>query len=135
MAEQLEVEIVSPEGVTYSGTAQMVIARTVEGGDIAFCAGHIPFLGVLTSWSMEVVRSADERDIFAVHRGFVTVSNNKVTILSDMSEAADEIDSGRARKALERAQRRLEVDSDDTAVTALERAKLRLRISSLANTG
>ena len=80
MAVELDVELVSPEEVTYSGSAEMVIVRTVEEGDIAFQAGHVPFLGVLAPWSVDVLRPGGERDTFAVHRGFVEVSQNKVTI-------------------------------------------------------
>lgn len=86
MAELLAVELVSPESVSYSGVAEMVIARTVEGGDIAFQAGHAPFVGVLADWTVDVVRSDGERDRFTVRRGFVEVRDNKVTILSDASE-------------------------------------------------
>ena len=99
MAVELDVELVSPEEVTYSGTAEMVIVRAVEEGDIAFQAGHVPFLGVLAPWSVDVLRPGGERDTFAVHRGFVEVSHNKVTILSDVSETADEIDIARAEQA------------------------------------
>ena len=140
MNEQLGVELVSPEAVTYSGTAEMVVARTIEGGDIGFCAGHTPFLGVLDIWSVEVVRSTGERDVFAVHRGFVKVSNNKVTILSDVSEPADQIDIIRAENALKRVQQTLEELEKSNAeensaeiaeaTTALQRAELRLRVAS-----
>ena len=40
-----QVEVVSPEAVSYTGEAEMVIARTVGGGDIAFQTGHVPFIG------------------------------------------------------------------------------------------
>ena len=56
MAVELDVELVSPEEVTYSGSAEMVIVRTAEEGDIAFQAGHVPFLGVLAPWSVDVLR-------------------------------------------------------------------------------
>ncbi len=131
MAVELDVELVSPEEVTYSGTAEMVIVRTVEEGDIAFQAGHVPFLGVLAPWSVDVLRPGGERDTFAVHRGFVEVSHNKVTILSDVSEAAGEIDAARAEAARQRASEVLAADADDAgAAAALERAELRLRIAS-----
>ena len=45
----MQVELVSPERILFSGEADMVICRTVDGGDIAFLAGHAPFLGALTS--------------------------------------------------------------------------------------
>ena len=131
MAVELDVELVSPEEVTYSGSAEMVIVRTVEEGDIAFQAGHVPFLGVLAPWSVDVLRPAGERDTFAVHRGFVEVSYNRVTILSDVSEAADEIDVARAEAARRRASEALAADADDIyAAAALERAELRLRVAS-----
>ena len=60
-----QVELVSPESISYSGEAEMIIARTVEGGDIAFQPGHVPFIGVLSVWSVEVIRPDGERDIFA----------------------------------------------------------------------
>ena len=130
MAVELDVELVSPEEVTYSGTAEMVIVRTVEEGDIAFQAGHVPFLGVLAPWSVDVLRPGGERDTFAVHRGFVEVSHNKVTILSDVSEPADEIDVPRAEQARDQAAEALKSNPEDEAATAaLERANLRLRVA------
>ncbi len=131
MAVELDVELVSPEEVTYSGSAEMVIVRTVEEGDIAFQAGHVAFLGVLAPWSVDVLRAGGERDSFAVHRGFVEVGHNKVTILSDVSEAAGEIDIARAEQARDRAAESLKADSEDAAAAAaLERAELRLRVAA-----
>ena len=131
MAVDLDVELVSPEEVTYSGSAEMVIVRTTEEGDIAFQAGHVPFLGVLAPWSVDVLRPGGERDTFAVHRGFVEVSHNRVTILSDVSEAADEIDVDRATDARRRAAEALVANAEDAeAAAALERADLRLRVSA-----
>ncbi|MYE75436.1 MAG: F0F1 ATP synthase subunit epsilon, partial [Acidimicrobiaceae bacterium] len=106
------------------------IVRTVEEGDIAFQAGHVPFLGVLAPWSVDVLRPGGERDTFAVHRGFVEVSHNKVTILSDVSEPAGEIDVARAEAARDGADGALKADPDDgAAAAALERAELRLRVA------
>ena len=131
MAVELDVELVSPEEVTYSGSAEMVIVRTTEEGDIAFQPGHVPFLGVLAPWSVDVLRTGGERDTFAVHRGFVEVSHNKVTILSDVSESADEIDVARAEAARQRANETLATDAEDAeAAAALERAELRLRVAA-----
>lgn len=131
MAVELDVELVSPEEVTYSGTAEMVIVRTVTEGDIAFLAGHVPFLGVLAPWSVDVLRAGGERDTFAVHRGFVEVSQNKVTILSDVSESAEEIDVARAEQSRDRAAETLKASPDDeAAAAALERAELRRRVAA-----
>ena len=101
----------------------MVVARTVGGGDIAFQPGHVPFIGVLAIWSVEIVRPDGSRDVFAVHRGFVQVAGTKVSILSDVSEAATEIDVERARTALS-------MDGDNPQeAEARSRAEVRLRVA------
>ncbi|CAI8412090.1 MAG: ATP synthase epsilon chain [Acidimicrobiales bacterium AG-410-I20] len=126
-----QVELVSPEAITYSGEAEMVIARTVEGGDIAFQPGHVPFIGVLAVWSVEVIRPDGDRDVFAVHRGFVQVAGTKISVLSDVSEKSTEIDTSRAQQAKENAEAQLSQNSEDAeAADALARAELRLQVAS-----
>jgi F-type H+-transporting ATPase subunit epsilon len=128
----LTVELVSPEVVAYTGEAEMVIARTVGGGDIAFQPGHVSFIGNLAVWSVEVVKPDGTRDTFAVHRGFVQVSDDTVTVLSDVSENAVDIDTGRATEARDRARAALAADGDDEeAAAALARAELRLRVAGV----
>lgn len=125
------VELVSPEAVSYTGEAEMVIARTVDGGDIAFQTGHASFIGALAVWSVEVIKEAGDRDTFAVHRGFVQVNGEQVTILSDVSESAGEINVARAEAARDRAQEALRANADDEdAEAALTRAELRLRVAA-----
>ena len=127
-----QVELVSPESISYSGEAEMVIARTVEGGDIAFQPGHVPFIGVLSVWSVEVIRPDGERDVFAVHRGFVQVAGTKVSILSDVSEVADEIDIERAKEARLSVQEAIQSNSEDQeAIASLERSEVRLRVGGV----
>ena len=126
---KLQVEVVSPEAISYSGEADLVVVRTVEGGDIAFQAGHVPFIGLLQVWEAKIIRP-DGTDVFAVHRGFVQVSGDKVTILSDVAERVDEIDVPRAEAARATAQAALAADaSDEEAAAALVRANLRLRVA------
>jgi F-type H+-transporting ATPase subunit epsilon len=128
----LTVELVSPEVVAYTGEAEMVIARTVGGGDIAFQPGHVSFIGNLAVWSVEVVKPDGTRDTFAVHRGFVQVSDDTVTVLSDVSENAVDIDTGRATEARDRARAALAADGDDEeAAAALARAEIRLRVAGV----
>jgi F-type H+-transporting ATPase subunit epsilon len=127
-----QVELVSPESISYSGEAEMVIARTVEGGDIAFQPGHVPFIGVLSVWSVEVIRPDGQRDVFAVHRGFVQVAGTKVSILSDVSEAAEEIDIERAQEARSAAQELIGSNSEnEEALASLERSEVRLRVGGV----
>ena len=126
------VEVVSPETVSYTGEADMVVARTVDGGDIAFQEGHVPFIGALAVWSVDVIKDGGERDTCAVHRGFVQVSGEQVTILSDVSESVEEIDVARAQAARERYAAAVAADAeDDDAAAGLARAELRLRVAGV----
>ena len=125
-----QIELVSPEGISYSGEAEMVVARTLEGGDIAFQPGHVPFIGVLAVWSVDVIRPDGDRDTIAVHQGFVQVAGTRVSILSDVSESSDGIDVERARVARATAEAALAADKEDAdAAGALARAELRLRVA------
>ena len=125
-----QVELVSPEAISYSGEAEMVIARTLEGGDIAFQPGHVPFIGVLAVWSVDVVRPDGNRDTIAVHQGFVQVAGTRVSILSDVSEPSVDIDVDRARAAKGNAEAALTTDRNNAeSAGALARAELRLRVA------
>ena len=121
----LHVELVSPERLLYEGESSEVLARTVEG-EIGFLPGHIPFVGTLLPGVVQVYTDGGIQKI-AVHSGFIEVSNDHLTLLSDVSEMAEDIDVERARAALERAEQALAADSDDTeAAAAKARAMARL---------
>ena len=134
----LDVELVSPERIAYSGEAKMVICRTTTG-DIAFLPGHVPFIGVLSdaSGAASCSRTAASR-VIAVHQGFVEVSPTeegatRVTILSDVRELADAIDTARAEAAKARAEEALRADPDDVeAQDALKRAEVRLEVAAVS---
>jgi len=133
MAEALQVELVSPEKVIFSGEANMVITRTAGGGgEIAFQAGHAAFLGALVENHTRIFLTNGTIQDVAVHRGFVEVSGNptRVVILSDAAELAEDIDVDRAKEALERHKRLLKTESIETNVTdtvaAVARAEARL---------
>ena len=87
----MEVQLVSPEEVLYTGEARMVVVRTLGGGDIAFENNHAQFLGALADWPARVKFEDGTQQWFAVHGGFVEVGNNHVVILSDVAELAREI--------------------------------------------
>ena len=126
----MEVQLVSPEQVLYVGEADMVIARTLGGGEIAFLRGHAPFLGALADSSVRLVLSSGGQERFAVHGGFVEVAHDRVIILSDVAELASDIDTERARLAKERAEERLRTDAEDEdAQAALARAEVRLEVA------
>lgn len=129
----LQVELVSPEEVVLTTTASMVVVRTTDG-DIAFQAGHVPFVGVLAPERVRIYRDegADgDTQLIAVHSGFVEVAHDKVAILSGVAELAGDIDVDRANAAADRARGTLAEDPDDEeAAAALKRAEVRLAVAA-----
>lgn len=129
----LQVQVVSPERILWSGDAAMVTARTIEGGDISFLTGHAPFLGALEIGKV-IIRPAEGADLlFAVHGGFVEVSKNEVSLLTDVAEGSDQIDVERATTARDRAKAALAQDGEDAeARAALRRAEVRLDVAGVS---
>jgi len=126
----MQVELVSPERITFSGEANKVLVRTVEGGDIEFLAGHVPFIGVLQVSAAKII-DGDNAEVFAIHQGFVQMSGDKVTILSDVSERKDDIDIARAEASKAAAEAAVAADGEDAAAKgALRRAMIRLGVAS-----
>ncbi len=122
----LRVELVSPERIVYEGEAELVIARTTDG-EIGFQPGHVPFVGNLVSSVIRIALSDGGVQRIAVHSGFVEVSDNHVALLSDVAELAEDIDTDRAKNALDRANELLAGDSaNEEASKALQRAEVRL---------
>lgn len=136
MADPIIVEVVSPEKVLYSGTADMVVTRTAGGGEIAFQAGHAAFLGVLVENHTRVYQTDGKVQDIAVHRGFVEVSGTptKVSLLSDTAELSEDIDVARAKEALERHQRTLKVETTEEAIADAVAGKARAQ-ARLVTTG
>ena len=128
----MHVELVSPELILYSGDAEMVICRTIGGGDIAFLADHAPFLGALDDAIVRIRKADGEWEEAAVHYGFVHVRDNSVILLSDLAELASQIDFERARHDREELERKV-MDTDDAAVEArLRRVHVRLQLQGSA---
>jgi F-type H+-transporting ATPase subunit epsilon len=125
----LHVELVSPERILWTGEADMVVARTLGGGEIAFLTGHAPFVGALDIGQVKIHPAEGPDELFAVHGGFVEVSHDRVTILSDVAELASQIDVARAQAAAERAESALRSEADVEAEAALRRAHVRLAVA------
>lgn len=87
MAKTFQLDIVSPEGVLWSGEATFVVARTTDG-EIGILADHEPLMGALTTGVVSV-EGPDGRTTLAVHGGFVQVVDNKVTLLTDRAEIVE----------------------------------------------
>ncbi len=122
----IEVQVVSPERILWSGEADMVVTRTVSGGEIAFLTGHAPFVGALGIGVTRIRPPEGDEVRVAVHGGFVEVSDNRVSVLSDVAELASDIDRDRAEAARQRAEAELRSEHDAEGEAALRRAHVRL---------
>lgn len=122
--KQLRVELVAADRVVWSGDATMVIARTTEG-DIGILPGHAPVLSVIIEGVVDVRTAEGETWVAAVDAGFLSVANDRVSILSEYAEMSHDIDLEKARADLERAKSAGE--SDDDAREAVRRAEARIR--------
>ena len=71
----LQVELVSPERILFSGEAEMVVCRTSDG-ELAFLTGHAPFLGALVTGTVRVHRGGGDVVRAEVHGGFVQVDED-----------------------------------------------------------
>jgi F-type H+-transporting ATPase subunit epsilon len=126
------VQLVSPERVLYEGEAEMVVCRTTDG-EIAFLPGHVPFVGALGVAKVRIILPEKGEVAVAVHGGFVEVSGDHVTVLSDVAELPEQVDVVRAQTAKENAAQRLAADpADEAALAALARAELRLDVATAA---
>lgn len=124
MADNLQVELVSADRTVWSGEATMVIARTVEG-DVGVLRGHAPMLSLLTDAVVEISPEDGPVVVATVDGGFLSVSNDRVSILSEHVLLADEIDLDEARTELETA--RGLIGADDEAERRIRRAEARIR--------
>lgn len=108
----------------------MVTMRSGEG-DIAFLAGHAPFLGTVEVCVCKILLPDDRVEMAAVHGGFVRAAGDNLTVLAGVAELASEIDVNRAERALEAAERRLTQFDDASELAAIARARVRLDASQV----
>jgi F-type H+-transporting ATPase subunit epsilon len=101
----LQVQLVVPDGEIWSGEAQMVIAKTLDG-DIGVQTGHSPVLGILAEGSMVRIRPEEggaEEIRAAVSSGFFSIADDRVSILARQALLSTDIDTASARAALDAA--------------------------------
>jgi F-type H+-transporting ATPase subunit epsilon len=100
---EIQVHLVAVERELWTGKAQMVVARTVDG-DIGVMAGHSPLLAQLREgFAARIVETNGNVLGVAVHGGFLSVTKEGVSILAEDAQLSDEIDVTRARAAYEAA--------------------------------
>ena len=90
----LQVELVVPDGEVWSGPAQMVIAKTLEG-DLGVLTGHAPVLGILAEGSVVRIRPEEggEEISAAVSSGFFSIADDRVSVLARQARLSSDIDA------------------------------------------
>jgi F-type H+-transporting ATPase subunit epsilon len=127
---KLRVEFVTAERRVFSQEADFVVAPGVEG-DLGVLPRHIPLLTPLRIGEI-MVRNDGQEEFFFVGGGFLEVLPDKVVILADVAERAEDIDEARADAARKSAQDALAQDAGDAdAAAQLERAIFRLRVAEI----
>ena len=121
--EVLRLEIVTPDKVVLQADVDYVGAPGVDG-EFGVLAGHISLLAALSICGMYYKQGAHTHHAF-VSGGFAEVADNKVTILAEAAELADEIDVDRAQQAYERAKARLETPHPETDIARAQFAMRR----------
>ncbi|MBM4300879.1 MAG: F0F1 ATP synthase subunit epsilon [Deltaproteobacteria bacterium] len=133
MAEkQLLLEVVTPDRLVLSTEADVVVCPGVEG-QFGVLPGHIPFLSALDIGEM-YYRKGGQVEYLAISGGFAEVTGEKVTIVAESAEKGREIDVDRAKRALERAEKRLATTKTEEidwsrAEAALRRSLMRMKVA------
>jgi F-type H+-transporting ATPase subunit epsilon len=116
----LKLEIVTPEAKVYSDDVDMVTLPGVEG-EMGVYPQHVPLMTQLAAG--EVIARKGGKDVsLAVGHGFVEITGDRVSILTDMAIEADKIDAAKAEEAMKAAEARLAEKLEDEEVASISAA-------------
>jgi F-type H+-transporting ATPase subunit epsilon len=129
MADELMLEIVTPEKMVFSDKIEEVTLPGTEG-EFGVLRGHEAFLSSLNVGEMNFIKEG-KKTHYAINVGYAEVTADKVTVLIETAEKSDQIDKDRALKAKDKAESSLgQLNKDDVeyeiARAALARAIARL---------
>ena len=121
----LRVELVVPDRELWAGEARTVIAKTTEG-DIGVLTGHSPVFGVLAEGSLvEILCDGADPVRAAVSGGFLSVADDRVSILAAQARLAQEVDREEARRELDAALSETDTGPEEPSEAKYARALLR----------
>jgi F-type H+-transporting ATPase subunit epsilon len=125
----MAVELVAVERPVWSGKASEVFAETTEG-ELGILPGHTEMLGELAEGGIVKVTTIDGEDVAAaVFGGFLSVTHDKVSVLAEAAELADEIDASAAREQLSQA----DSEQDEERAESM-RARATARLKAVGET-
>lgn len=128
MANSFSFSLVTPERTLVTCEATMVTLRT-GSGDIAFMAGHAPFIGNVEPCVVTVTPTEGELLFAAVHAGFVHVANSEVRLLADHAELPEDIDIANVQATIAEMEAILMHAHDAEVEATLRRAHVRLELA------
>jgi F-type H+-transporting ATPase subunit epsilon len=120
----LHAALVVPDRELWSGEARTVIAKTTEG-DIGVLTGHSPVFGILAEGSVVEILTEDSAVRAAVSGGFLSVANDRVSILAAQAQLGDEVDPEQARRELDTAVAEAPAGGEEPAEAKYAKALLR----------
>jgi F-type H+-transporting ATPase subunit epsilon len=120
----LQVALVVPDRELWSGEASTVIAKTTEG-DIGVLTGRAPVFGILAEGSLVEIVNDESRVKAAVSGGFLSVADNKVSILAAQAQLGQDVDVAVTREELATALAEASPAAEDTPEARYARALLR----------
>ena len=127
----MRLEIVSAERVLFEGDVDVVVAPGIDG-ELGILPGHAALMTVLQPGELRY-RTGDTEEQFVVTGGFIDVHGDRVSVLADAAERADEIDLARAEEAVARARQRIAEHQGDVdlerALHSLRRAQVRVNVT------
>ncbi|MBM7704048.1 F0F1 ATP synthase subunit epsilon [Metabacillus iocasae] len=127
----IHVSVVTPDGPVYESDVEMVSTKA-QSGELGVLPGHIPMVAPLQIGAVRL-KKGSSTELVAVSGGFLEVRPDKVTILAQTAEKAEDIDFVRAEEAKNRAESRLNSKQDDVdfkrAELALKRAINRIEVT------
>jgi F-type H+-transporting ATPase subunit epsilon len=106
MTNTIQVEIVSAERSLYSGAARMVVAPGASG-ELGILPRHAPLLTLIRPGIVAVTTAAGEEEFIYVSGGILEVQPDQVTVLADVAERGEDLDSARAEEARRAAEEKL----------------------------
>jgi len=127
----IKLDIVTAEKVVYSDEVDAIVAPGIEG-QLGILPNHTPLMTTLQPGYLSARKDGEEKIALSISGGFLEVRPNRVIVLADAAERADEIDVHRAEEAKRRAEERLKQSTTDIDVAqaeaALQRAMARLQV-------
>jgi len=130
MADELMLEIVTPEKMAFSGKVEDVTIPGTEG-EFGVLRGHAALLSSLDVGELNYVKDG-KRTFYAVNTGYTEVTTGKVTILVETAERSDLIDKERAKRAKENAEGKLAKLSKEDVEFEIIRAALARAINRIS---